>query len=81
MPFASVGVCTVLWSNVLFASAVFSDHIASPSSPVLRMNEFETLEFVTPVWKFTPSAMTSVITVFVMWVLSMGPSNQMPTFV
>src|SRR5205814_1019260 len=46
MPFASTGVCTVLWSNVSFASAVFSDHIASPSSPVLRTKLLDTTEFV-----------------------------------
>ena len=41
MPLARTGVCTVLWSNVLLASAVFSDHIARPSSPVLRMKLFD----------------------------------------
>ena len=39
--------------------------MARPSSPVFRTNVFDTAELVTPVWKFTPSAIWSTITLFV----------------
>src|SRR5215510_4301358 len=81
MPLASVGVWIVLWSNVLFALAVFSDHMASASSPVLRQKLFVTLELVTPVWKFRPSAIWSTTVTLLTLVLVIGPSNHRPTFV
>src|SRR3954470_7841571 len=81
MPLASVGVWTVLWSNVLFAFVVVSAHIASASSPVLRKKLFDTDEFVTPVWKFRPSAIWSTTVVLVTLVLFIGPSNHRPTLV
>lgn len=81
MPFASTGVCTVLWSNVLLASAVLSDHMARPSSPELRMKLFDTTESVTPVWKLRPSAIWSTMTLFVIRRFDIGPSNHMPTLV
>src|SRR3954471_2990798 len=81
MPFASVGVCTVLWSKVLLAFALCSDHMASASSPVLRKKLFDTDELVTPVWKLRPSAIWSTTVVLVTLVLFIGPSNQSPTLV
>ena len=81
MPLASTGVCTVLWSNVSFASSVFSDHMASASSPVLRMKLFDADELVTPVWKLMPSAIWSTMMLLVIFRLVIGPSSQMPTLV
>ena len=82
MPLASVGVCTVLWSNVLPAFAVFSDHIARPSSPVLRTKLFDTTESVTPVWKL--SAVGDLVDDDVVRDRAgcvIGPSNHSPTLV
>jgi hypothetical protein len=70
-----------LWSNVLLALAVFSDHMASASSPVLRMKLLDTTEFVTPVWKFRPSAIWSDDDVVGDAQVVHGPSNHMPTLV
>ena len=81
MPLASVGVCTVLWSNVLPAFAVVSDHMARPSSPVLRTKLFDTTESVTPVWKFSASAIWSTMMLFVTRTFVIGPSNHRPTLV
>ena len=87
MPFASVGVCTVLWSKTLVASAsvatvdTLCDHIAMPSSPVFRKKLFCTREFVTPRRKFIPSAITSATIVFRTVRLFSGPSNHSPTLV
>ena len=81
MPLASTGVWTVLWSKVSRASSVRSDHIASASSPVLRMKLFRTSESVTPVWKLMPSAIWSTIWLPVILRLCIGPSNHMPALV
>src|SRR5262249_8422778 len=81
MPLASTGVCTVLWSNVLPESSPDSDHMARPSSPVLRMKLFDTTEFVTPVWKLRPSAIWSAMTLSVMRRFVIGRWSQMPTWV
>ena len=45
-------------------SAVVSDHIARPSSPVLRTKLLRTTEFVTPVWKLSASAIWSTMMLF-----------------
>ena len=55
--------------------------MARASSPVLRMKLLRTMEFVTPVWKLMPSAITSAIWLLVMVRLVIGPSNHMPTLV
>src|SRR5205809_1719830 len=87
MPFASVGVWTVLWSNALFASATSGcparawDHIAIASSAVLRKNELTTFDPVTPWWRLTPSAIWSATIVLLTVRLLIGPSSQRPTFV
>ena len=71
----------VLWVNELLTFGTFSAHIASASSPVLRTNVLVTVELVTPVWKFTPSAVWSRIRLLRMVKLSIGPSIQAPTLV
>ena len=81
MPLASVGVCTVLFTNELRAFVVPSAHIARPSSPVLRMKLLRTVESVTPVWKFTASAIWSTMIVFAIVTLLIGPSSHTPTLV
>ena len=75
------GVWMVLRSNVSWESAVTSDHMAMPSSPVLRMKLSDAVEFVTPVWKLMPSASWSTITLAEMVRFVIGPSSQMPAFV
>ena len=62
-------------------SAVPFDHIAMPSSWVLRVKVFVTDELVTPPSKLTPSAVVSWIRTPVMVRLVHGPSTQMPTLV
>ena len=55
--------------------------MASPSSPVLRTKVLVTVELVTPMWKFTPSAVWSRIRLFLMVNRSIGPSIHAPTLV
>ena len=65
----------------VIASATPSDHMARPSSPVLRMKLFATSEFVTPLRKFRASASWSTMMLSVTLMLSIGPSNHAPTLV
>src|SRR5512138_1431966 len=81
MPLARVGVCTVLWSKVLLALAIASDHMARPSSPVLRTKLLDATEFDTPLWKFRASAIWSTMMLLVTVTLFIGPSNHAPTLV
>ena len=48
---------------------------------MLRTKLFETTESVTPVWKFSASAIWSTMTLSRTTRPSIGPSNHMPTFV
>ena len=81
MPLARLGCTTVLLAMMLFASAVYRDHSAIASSPVLRMKLFFTTESVTLPLKFRPSAVMSRIRLF--WIVSFvlfGPISHRPTF-
>src|ERR1700677_3386318 len=78
---ASPGESTVSWVNVSPVSAVPLDHMAMPSSWVLRVKVFSTIELVTPPSKLTPSAVVSWMRTPVMVRLVQGPSTQMPTLV
>ncbi|RAO58584.1 hypothetical protein ONO86_00169 [Micromonospora noduli] len=71
----------VLRVKELLTFGTLCAHIANASSPVLRTNVFVTVELVTPVWKFTPSAVWSRIRLLRMVKLSIGPSIHAPTFV
>ncbi len=67
--------------NELLTFGTSCAHIASASSPVLRTNVFVTVELVTPVWKFTPSAVWSRMRLLRMVKLFIGPSIHAPTLV
>ncbi len=79
MLFARIGRTTVSWVKLSLTFGVFSGHEARPSSPVSRTKVLVTVELVTPVWKFTPSAVVSRMRLFSMVSLSIGPSIQAPT--
>jgi hypothetical protein len=85
MSLASTGVCTVLWSYTLSWLAspcgFDSDHIASPSSPLLRTKLWLARTFETPRCRFIPSAIESTTMLFRTVSPDIGPSNQSPTLV
>ncbi len=81
MLFARIGSTTVLWVKLSLTFGLSCGQEARPSSPVLRTKVLVTVELVTPVWKFTPSAVWSRIRLFLMVSWSIGPSIQAPTLV
>jgi hypothetical protein len=76
---ARIGSTTVLNRKVLATFWSISAHMASPSSPVLRTKVCSTNEFVTPRWKFRPSAVWSRMRQPTMRRLFIGPSTHTPT--
>lgn len=78
-PLASSGTETVLRAKVLPVSAFAADHMAMPSSPVLRTNRLVTVLRLTPLCRLRPSAQTFLIRPPSMVSPSDGPSNHMPT--
>src|SRR5689334_12513907 len=78
---ARMGATIVLRVNELPTLGTFSAHMARASSPVFRTKVLVTVELVTPMWKFTPSAVWSRMRLFLMVNRSMGPSIHAPTLV
>src|ERR1035437_1080037 len=89
MQLASTGVWIVLWSKTLpefwtargLRGLALRDHMAMPSSPLLRKKELVTRELVTPEQKLSPSAIVSTTIRLATVRLFIGPSSHRPTFV